>query len=176
MSKLIVAAAMQAVRVALRNTPGVFAAISIAAGVAAHEAHAQSNEYENLGRSVGSNLGAAVGGNSFSPGSRIAQALGSVAGSLVGRPMDASTNAQKHDAQIAQEAHDLAVRDAAYCNERKRNDPSIDLQTCYADLAKRARAESNWNQGIASNIQALNARNAAIVREMEQRGNAQTAR
>lgn len=79
----------------------------------------QHGEGENLGRTIGGELGRAAAGGVFSPVARIGGVLGETAGKMAGRTLDSRSSIERAE----QQAREQAARDAAYEAERKRLDP-----------------------------------------------------
>ena len=63
----------------------------------------------------------------------------------------------------------VVVADAAYDAERQRLDPNYAPQIRYADMTARADQSTRNAQAISSNLDALNANTAQLVREYQQR-------
>lgn len=119
------AGALDSVRRSLLRSPSALAAFAVAAGLGAH-ADAWAQQYSSVGRSIGYEMGRAVGGTG--PQGRIAslvlQSVGAAAGSQLDAPPSRSTSAeQRRIESLQQQAREQAARDAAYVSTRRQLDP-----------------------------------------------------
>lgn len=184
------ARAQDAVRNSLRASPLSIAALALAAGLSATPAQAQwgSTQYENVGRSVGYELGrqAAGGGGVFSPGARIAGSIGEILVGNLARPLDQAANAarereaadlraQREMADVERRARLQAAADAAYHAERLRRDPTYTPDAAYPAAAQAAARANERYSAIRGNLDRLTQQQERLTQEFLQR-NAPRAR
>lgn len=143
--------AFASTRGSLRAAPAFLIAAALAAGMAPDKAHAWGNDFENLGRVIGGEVGRQAGNDRYGAQARIGGLLGEVIGSRAGRPADEADREAKRIADIERQAREQAVRDAAYEAQRRRIDPN------YRSMSASSNA-SNVDYGrIGANFDRLSA-------------------
>lgn len=176
MTTSLLSKARASVRASLTASHITLLAVGMAAGLSAEQARAWGNNYEYLGRTVGSELGRAVAGRdgAWSPAGRIAGLAGEMVGASVARPFDQAAEDQRRADQEVQRAREQAQRDNAYEAERRRLDPNY-TGTRYSEMADRGARSLDAHRAIANNVSALNEENERLVRDYQRR-NAQRVR
>jgi hypothetical protein len=168
MTKLLTA--VRSVRTNMRASGPALVALAIAAGLAPDVARAWGMDYESAGRTIGSEIGRAAGGNQiFSPAGRIGSVIGEMAGAAIGRPFDAASRESDRQQQAIKEAQDQARRDAAYDAERKRLDPTYTPAARYADMSARAEAAAQQWRAVSGNVEVNHQRLDGLAQEWERR-------
>lgn len=150
---IAVSRAFASVRSSLRVSPAFMAAIAVVAGMATEDAKAWgNNQFEQIGRTMGSEMGRQAGGGSFSTESRIGGMVGSMLGATLGRPLDEDAKEKKRLEQIEAKARDQAIRDAAYEEQRRRIDPSYQRSPNYPGQVRSSRQSNTDYESIRQNI------------------------
>ncbi len=184
--------ALESVRRGFFRTPAVLGALALAAGLNAAQSTAFAGQYESVGRTVGYEVGRAVGPG---PQGRIASVIlqsvgGSVAGQLDAKPLSSD---QRRVLELQRQAREQAARDAAYVNERRRFDPGYVEPPAGArtsgvgssvspsaeqrraqELEKQAREQAIRDHAYAAERQRLDPSYSVMVQRSE-RANAQAA-
>jgi hypothetical protein len=151
--------ALASVRSSLIKAPALMAAVALAAGMSASDAHAWGNDFENLGRVIGGELGRTAGNDRYGPQARVGGLIGETLGSRMGRPADQSDKEAQRIADIQRRAREQAVRDAAYEAERRRIDPNYQSQVRSSNGANSSQA------AMFSNFQRLTDRQNQLADE-----------
>lgn len=148
--------ALSSVRSSLRGAPAFMAAVALAAGLSSTEAQAWGNDFENLGRVIGGEVGRSATNDRYGAQARVGSLIGETLGSRMGRPADEADKEAKRTAEIQRQAREQAIRDAAYDAERRRIDPNYQAQVRSSSGAINSQAAMSANfQRLASNQDAL---------------------
>lgn len=147
----------------MKAAPTFMVAVALAAGMTAQDAHAWGNDFENLGRVIGGEVGRNAANDRYGSQARVAGLIGEVVGSRMGRPVDAASKEEQRINDIQRQAREQAVRDAAYDAERRRIDPNYQSQVRSSAGANGAFA------AMQSNFQRLQISQDALADEYARR-------
>jgi hypothetical protein len=166
--------ALSQVQASLLAQPAAVLALAIAAGMAPQPAQAQN--YESIGRAIGSQVGTVAAGNGgiFSPTARIGSMVGEQMGIGLTRPLDEAARQAKQEEerqrreaqQDAEAVHKAVLKarvDAAYVQERQRLDPNYTAAAASCDNANQRYSATN------NNVSAIIERGNRLVQEAQQR-------
>lgn len=155
--------AFASVRSSLRSAPVFMAAVALAAGMSATDAQAWGNDFENLGRVIGGEVGRTAGNDRYSAQARVGSLIGEAFGSRLGRPADAADKEAKRLSEIQRQAREQAMRDAAYDLERRRIDPN------YQSQVRSSAGANNSQSAMSANFQRLSSNQEALAADYNRR-------
>jgi hypothetical protein len=158
-----VRSAFASVRSSLSRAPAFLVAVAAVAGLSATDAKAWGNNYENLGRVIGTEVAREAAGGGFTPQARVAGLIGQTAGTVIARPLDAKSQEADRLERIRAQAREQAVRDEAYAQARREINPN------YQPAAQGSQRVNQGYSAVQNNMQVLVQRNMELTRQYQQR-------